>query len=384
MTFLQILWFILVAVLWAGYLVLEGYGLGTGMLLRIIGKTDDERGQMVRAIGPHWDGNEVWLLTAGGATFASSPEWYAVMFSGMYIALFLVLLCLIGRIAAIEWRNKVDTLQWRSTWDTIQTIAAWLVPVLLGVAFGNLVAGMKIIVADPKTPFTEVGPENVDIANAGMSQIHSFIGLGQFPFSQLVSLLIGGSGFAILGGLVIASLSLVQGANFLALKTDGAVQERAVALAPKLGLVSTVLTAVFAVWGTFAFKGAGFLFALVFLVLAAVCLIVSLLFAFKGASAKAFTFNSVAIAMSVAWVFAMLFPNVMKSSIDQAYSLTIAQSAASPSTQIVMTVAAIILVPIVLGYTIWSVYMFRARISVAPAGGLEPGKIREGANFLVG
>ena len=137
-------------------------------------------------------------------------------------------------------------------------------------------------------------------------------------------------------------------------------------------------------WGTFAFKGDGFIFSLIFLVLAAVCLIVSLLFAFKGASAKAFTFNSIAIAMAVAWVFAMLFPNVMKSSIDPAYSLTIAQSAASAGTQIVMTVAAIILVPIVLGYTIWSVYMFRARISVAPAGGLEPDKIREGANFLVG
>lgn len=381
---LNILWFILVAVLWAGYLVLEGYGLGTGMLLRILGKSDEERGQMVRAIGPHWDGNEVWLLTAGGATFASSPEWYAVMFSGMYIALFLILLFLIGRIAAIEWRNKVDDPVWRNRWDTIQTISAWAVPVLLGVAFGNLVAGMKIIVADPKDPFTAIDPASVNVAEAGMSQVHTFIGMGSFPFSQLVSLLIGGMGFAILGGVVIASLALVQGANFLAMKTDGEVQERAVAIAPKLGVFSTVVTAIFAIWGTFAFKGEGFIFSLIFLVLAAVCLVVSLAFAFKGASAKAFTFNSVAIAMCVAWVFAMIYPNVMKSSIDPAYSLTIWDSAASPSTQIVMTVAAVILVPIVLGYTIWSVYMFRARISKAPAGGLRPDKIREGANFLVG
>lgn len=383
---LQILWFILVAVLWSGYLILEGYGLGTGMLMRIIGKNDTERGQIVRSIGPHWDGNEVWLLTAGGATFASSPEWYAVMFSGMYLALFLILLCLIVRISAIEWRNKVDSESWRNKWDWGHTISAWLVPILLGTAFGNLVSGMMIAVVDPKQPFTPIPPDEIDPSK----HVHNLIGLGDMPLGQLLSLFynvpspINGA-FNLLGGLVIASLCLTQGALFLSLKTTDEVRERSEALAPKLALVSTGLTAVFAVWGTFAYMGAGFIFALIFLVVAAVCLIVGLFFAFQRSIGKAFIFNSAGVAFAVAWVFAMIFPYVMKSSIDtEKYSLTIWQSSATPGTQIVMTIAAVILVPVVLGYTIWSVYMFRARISPGTPGGLEPGKIREGANFLVG
>lgn len=375
---LQILWFILVAVLWSGYLILEGYGLGTGMLLRILAKNDQERGQIVRSIGPHWDGNEVWLLTAGGATFASSPEWYAVMFSGMYIALFLILMCLIGRISAIEWRNKVNSEAWRSRWDTVHTISAWLVPVLLGVAFANLVQGMQIVVVDPKDPFSKIAPEQIDLA----VHVHNLVGLGDMPFGQLLSLL---TPFGILGGLVIASLCLTQGAMFLTLKTTDEVRNRAESLAPKLSLVSTALTAVFAIWGTFAYRGDGFIFALIFLAVAAVCLILGLLFSFQKSSGKAFIFNSAGITFAVAWVFAMIYPYVMKSAVDtKNYSLTIWDSAATASTQIVMTIAAVILVPVVLGYTVWSVYMFRARISPAPAGGLEPGKIREGANFLVG
>lgn len=374
---LQILWFILVAVLWSGYLILEGYGLGTGMLLRIIGKNDTERGQIVRSIGPHWDGNEVWLLTAGGATFASSPEWYAVMFSGMYIALFLILMCLIGRISAIEWRNKVNSEAWRSRWDTIHTVCSWLVPILLGVAFANLVQGMKIAIVSPKAPFTPVKPDQIDLS----IHVHNLVGYGDMPFGQLLSLL---TWFGILGGLVIASLCLTQGVLYLSLKTTDEVRERAQRLAPKLAVVSTVLTAIFAVLGTFLYRGQGLIFAIVFLVVAAVCLILGLLFSFQKSTGKAFVFNSAGIAFAVAWVFAMIYPYVMKSSINAKYSLTIWDSAATTGTQIVMTIAAVILVPVVLGYTIWSVYMFRARIAPAPAGGLEPGKVREGANFLVG
>lgn len=383
---LQVLWFILVAVLWSGYLILEGYGLGTGMLLRVVGKNDTERGQIVRSIGPHWDGNEVWLLTAGGATFASSPEWYAVMFSGMYLALFLILVCLIVRISAIEWRNKVDNESWRNKWDWGHTISAWLVPILLGTAFGNLVSGMMIAVVDPKQPFAAIPPDQVDLS----VHVHNLVGLGDMPLGQLLSLFynvpspINGV-FNVLGGLVIASLCLTQGALFLAIKTTDEVQKRSEALAPKLALVSTGLTAIFAVWGTFAYMGAGFIFALIFLAVAAVCLILALFFSIQKSTGKALLFNSVGITFAVAWVFAMIFPYVMKSSIDtENYSLTIWDSAATAGTQIVMTIAAIILVPVVLGYTVWSVYMFRARITPAPAGGLEPGKIREGANFLVG
>ena len=148
---LSILWFVLIAVLWTVYLILEGFDFGVGMLLPFVAKGDRERTQTVRTIGPHWDGNEVWLLTAGGATFAAFPEWYATMFSGMYLALFLILVCLIIRVMALEWRSKVATEKWRHAWDWAHTISAWLVPILLGVAFANFVQGMRIEVVDVAT-----------------------------------------------------------------------------------------------------------------------------------------------------------------------------------------------------------------------------------------
>ena len=141
---LPIVWFILIAVLWTGYLALEGFDFGVGMLLRILGRDERERRAMVHTIGPHWDGNEVWLLTAGGATFAAFPEWYGTLFSGAYLALFLILLCLIVRICAIEWRSKINSRAWRDAWDWAHTISAWIPSVLWGVAFANLVQGMRI------------------------------------------------------------------------------------------------------------------------------------------------------------------------------------------------------------------------------------------------
>lgn len=152
MTILQVIWFILIAVLWTGYLVLEGFGVGAGMVMPMVAKTDRERTQVQKTFGPVWDGNEVWLLTAGGATFAAFPEWYATMFSGMYLALFLILFCLIVRICAIEWRTKVSSAAWRGRWDSWQSIVAWLVPILFGVAFANLVQGMNIAVTQFNTP----------------------------------------------------------------------------------------------------------------------------------------------------------------------------------------------------------------------------------------
>ena len=145
---LPVLWFILIAVLWTGYLVLEGFDFGVGMLLRILGRGETERRTMVRTIGPHWDGNEVWLLTAGGATFAAFPEWYATMFSGMYLALFVILVALIVRICAIEWRTKIDSQQWRDRMDTAHMVSSWVPSILWGVAFANLVQGMEIEVVD--------------------------------------------------------------------------------------------------------------------------------------------------------------------------------------------------------------------------------------------
>ncbi len=142
LTFIQLLWFILIGVLWIGYLTLEGFGFGTGMLLKILPRGEKERRAMLNAIGPHWDGNEVWVLTAGGATFAAFPEWYATMFSGMYLALVAILVVLIVRICALEWRKTINSDAWRNAWDWAHTVSAWVVSILWGVAFSNLVQGM--------------------------------------------------------------------------------------------------------------------------------------------------------------------------------------------------------------------------------------------------
>ena len=209
---LPVLWFILIAVLWTGYLVLEGFDFGVGMLLRILGRGETERRTMVRTIGPHWDGNEVWLLTAGGATFAAFPEWYATMFSGMYLALFVILVALIVRICAIEWRTKIDSQQWRDRMDTAHMVSSWVPSILWGVAFANLVQGMEIEVVD------------------GVHQL-----TGGF-FSLLTP-------FTIVGGLVTLGAFLTHGATFLALKTTGDLRERSRALALKLSVVTIVVGA---------------------------------------------------------------------------------------------------------------------------------------------
>ena len=170
---LSILWFILIAVLWTMYLVLEGFDYGVGMLQGFLARDDRERTQALRTIGPHWDGNEVWLLTAGGATFAAFPEWYATMFSGMYLALFLILLALIVRVCAVEWRSKIKSEKWRSVWDRTHAVSALLVPLLFGVAFANLVQGMKIEVVTHGTNAV-VAPEDVPASLA--TAVHQLTG----------------------------------------------------------------------------------------------------------------------------------------------------------------------------------------------------------------
>lgn len=373
MDWLSILWFILIAVLWVGYLVLEGFDLGVGALLPFVAKTDEERTQTVKTIGPHWDGNEVWLLTAGGATFAAFPEWYATMFSGMYLALFLVLVLLILRIAAIEWRKTIDTVAWRRMWDTIHTVVGFGVPILMGVAFANLVQGMEIEVVDPITLEPVAGPITDEVL---VHSVHNLTG----GFFSLLTV------FTVLGGLVVLSLALSQGAQFLSLKTEGAVRERAQKMAALMSLVATVLTAVWALWAALAYAT---VWAWLPLVLAALALIASTAFAQPALNKPmaSFLMSSLGIAMAVAFIFTAMAPNVMKSSIDPAYSLTIAQASSTHSTLVVMTVAAIIFVPIVLAYTAWSYWVFRRRVSVAdvpPKMGLLPKSIREGATFLQG
>ncbi|QQM66735.1 cytochrome d ubiquinol oxidase subunit II [Actinomyces weissii] len=365
---LPILWFILIAVLWIGYLTLEGFDFGVGMLLRVLGKDERERRAMVKTIGPHWDGNEVWLLTAGGATFAAFPEWYGTLFSGAYLVLFLILLCLIVRICAIEWRTKINSQTWRDRWDWAHIVSAWIPSILWGAAFANLVQGMRIEVVETASG-TVVKPELVPASGLLAGSSHQLTG-------GFLSLL---TPFTILGGVMTCLLFVTHGALFIALKTSGDLSERAKGLAKKSALASTGVTAVWALWAQVAYSLNAL--AWVPLVLAALSLVGSLLFTLQGREKPAFWLHFGGIAFAVVFVFAAMAPNVMRSSVNEAYSLTIAQAASADVTLTIMTIAAVIFVPLVLGYTVWGYMVFSARINAEKidpnTGGLHPTRIRD-------
>ena len=375
MTILQVIWFILIAVLWTGYLVLEGFGVGAGMVMPMVAKTDRERSQVQKTFGPVWDGNEVWLLTAGGATFAAFPEWYATMFSGMYLALFLILFCLIIRICAIEWRTKVASAAWRGRWDSWQTIVAWLVPILFGVAFANLVQGMNIAITQYNTPGEAVA------GAADLSKhVHNFTSQGAPAGSVFLSLL---TPYTIAGGVMLALVFATQGLAFLALRTTGEVQNRAKNLLGKFAIADTVLVAVAALWGQFLYASQAM--AWIPLIIAALAFVAAVLMALRGSEWGTLLAHSVGIAGAVAWIFTAMAPNAMKSSIKPEFSLTIWDASSSSSTLAIMLVIALVVVPIVLGYTFWSYTRMPLKITLE---GLDenPGvpwdKIRQGASFL--
>jgi cytochrome d ubiquinol oxidase subunit II len=292
-TGLEFLWFALIAVLWTGYLVLEGFDFGVGMLLPIIGKKDSERRAMLSTIGPLWDGNEVWVLTAGGATFAAFPEWYATLFSAAYLPLFLILVGLIIRAVAFEYRGKINGDGWRKLWDWCIILGSWLPAVLWGVAFANLVSGVKA---------------GVDAAQLGPSKI-----LYAGTFWDLV---FAHQGFLLLGGLTTAALFMAHGAIFLSLKTDGEVRQRSESLAPKLSIVATVIAAIWVVWLGLKFSGGNHPTLLIWIAIAvaAVALIVVVLTTLAKKSGWAFTSMTVALLAAVVTIFATLFPNVINGS----------------------------------------------------------------------
>ena len=361
---LSTLWFILIAVLWIGYLVLEGFDFGVGMLLKYLPRDEQERRVALNTIGPHWDGNEVWLLTAGGATFAAFPEWYATMFSGMYIALFLILVMLILRISALEWRPKVSDLAWRNRWDAIHVVSAWVPAVLWGVAFANLVQGMRIEVVERDG--TVVPPDAV--ADALGTASHQLTG----GFFSLLT------PYTLLGGVVTASLFLTSGAIFLALKTDGDLRHRAARLAATLSPISLAATAVFALWGQVAFARSAL--AWLPLLVAALCLAAVVVTTRQRREGWSFVLNSVAIAAAVAWIFMALYPYVMPSSIDEAYSLTHAQASSTPYTLRVMTIVALTIVPVVIAFQAYTYWIVRRRLTTkqipAEPAGLELSELR--------
>ena len=371
LTTIQLLWFSVVAVLWIGYLALEGFDFGVAMLLKVLPKTSKERRVALSSIGPHWDGNEVWVLTAGGATFAAFPEWYATMFSGMYLALMLILVCLIVRVCAIEWRKMIDTEAWRNRWDTAHTVSAWVVSFLWGVAFANLVQGMHIEVGHyDDGAFVPVAPQ--DAASSLADNYHYLTG----GFFSLIT------PFTVLGGIVTVSLFLSHGAIFLALKTAGDLRKRARAFAKKSILVSTSATAAWALWAQFAHTNNAI--SIVPLALCALSLVTAAAFLYRDREGAAFMAHFVAIALAVVFIWFTIFPDALKSSVDSRYSLTLAQAAATGNTQTIMSAAALVFVPIVLGYTVWSYKVFSRRISVKhipdETPGLDPKKVRSFEN----
>jgi cytochrome d ubiquinol oxidase subunit II len=321
-------WFILIAVLWSGYFVLEGFDFGVGILLRAIGRTDAERRLLVNTIGPVWDGNEVWLLTAGGATFAAFPLWYASLFSGFYLALLLILVALIVRGVCFEFRSKVDNPRWRGAWDWAIFGGSALPALLWGVAFANIVRGVPL--------------------NAQ----HVYTG-------NLLTLL---NWYGVLGGLVTLSLFALHGAIFLRLRTTGELRQRARRAALSAGAVAVPLAAAFLVVTQVSH---GRLATDVTAAVAAVALIGGVAAAFRGREGWAFIGTAITLAAAVATLFGDLWPNVLPSSTSAAYSLTVTNASSAHYTLVVMSWVAVIFTPIVLGYQAWSYWVFRKRLTSA-------------------
>ncbi|MHB8958382.1 MAG: cytochrome d ubiquinol oxidase subunit II [Candidatus Limnocylindrales bacterium] len=327
---LTTIWFALIAVLWIGYFVLEGFDFGVGMLLPILGRTEPERRAILRTIGPVWDGNEVWVLVAGGATFAAFPEWYATLFSGFYLPLFLILVGLIVRGVGIEYRNKRGAVGWRTRWDTLIAISSFLPALLWGVAFANIVAGVPI---DAHRNYT----------------------------GDLFTLL---NPFGLLGGATTLLLFLTHGLVFLALKTEGDIRERANRLVTPVGLVTAVVAVAFLAWANLQ---TGTVFSAVVAAVAALSFVGALAANRLRREGWAFLGSAVTIGLAVVSLFLALFPDVMPSSTDPAFSLTVTNASSTPYTLTIMTVVAVVFTPIVLIYQGWTYWIFRKRVTVQPA-----------------
>jgi cytochrome d ubiquinol oxidase subunit II len=328
---LATLWFVLIAVLWVGYFVLEGFDFGVGIILPIVSKTQAERRAVLTTLGPLWDGNEVWLLVAGGATFAAFPEWYATLFSGFYLPLFLILVGLIVRGVSLEYRSKYGRPAWRSRWDLAITVSSTIPALLWGVAFANIVRG-------------------VPLARDTHGVVH-YVG----GFFNLLN------PYALLGGLVTLSVFATHGAIFLALKTDGTIRIRANALVTKLGLFAALVTVAFLLWTASTYNSKALVWVLAAVV--AVSWLAALAFNRLGREGWSFLFSAVALGFAVITLFATLYPNVMPSSLNPDSTLTILNASSTHYTLRIMTIVALVMTPIVLVYQSWTYWVFRKRIS---------------------
>ena len=327
---LNTIWFILITILFTGFFFLEGFDYGVGILVPVIGKTDDEKRVILNTIGPHWDGNEVWMITAGGALFAAFPHVYATMFSGFYLALFCILVAIIVRAVGIDYRSKRASATWRKTWDIAIAIVSILAAVLWGVAVGNLVTGVPI-------------DENMQYA-------------GSF-FTLLTP-------FTLLTGVMFGLLFLYHGAVFLQLKVgEENLLDKINRLAPKLGVSMIVVTVI---WVIFAFLTTGLFDKSINFFLCGLTAVTMILSVFLGIKKKfgwSFLMIGLAIAFATFAVFISLFPNIMISTLDPSYSLTIYNASSSAYTLRLMTIIAFTLVPVVLAYQAWSFYIYRKRVT---------------------
>jgi cytochrome bd ubiquinol oxidase subunit II len=329
-------WFILIAILWSGYFVLEGFDFGVGILLPFLGKDDAQRRTIINTIGPVWDGNEVWLLTAGGAMFAAFPLWYATLFSGFYLPLLLILAALIIRGVCFEFRSKVEDPRWRAAWDRALFFGSVLPALLWGVAFANIVRGVPLNAAQVYT-------------------------------GNLLTLL---NWYGLLGGLVTLSLFTLHGAVFLALRTTGELSRRARRTAVRTALAAVPAAAVFLAVTQY---GHGRPATDVTAAVAAVALIGGAAAAVRGREGWAFTGTALTLVLAVATLFGDLWPNVMPSSTSAAYSLTVANASSAHYTLVVMSWVALLFTPVVLAYQGWTYWVFRKRLAgPAPATPAAP------------
>ena len=327
-----LVWFTLVTLLWTGFFVLEGFDFGVGMLHGLVGRTDAERGLAIGSVGPLWDGNEVWLIVAGASMFAAFPGWYATMFSAFYPALILLLVALIVRGVAFEYRGHRDSPRWRRNWSILLTAGSLLAPLLIGVALGGLLRGVPI---DSSQEFT----------------------------GGLVDLL---TPYGLYVGLTVTVLAALHGSTFLALKVDDPVRARAHVLSRVLAPVAAALVLGFVVWTQSLASG---WFPGIVPILAAVGVIAAVVLVGPRREAWRFVATAVALGGTVATLFVQLYPRVMVSSTNSAFDLTVQNTSSSPYALKVMTVVAAVFLPLVLLYQGWSYYVFRRRLTLADVGG---------------
>jgi cytochrome d ubiquinol oxidase subunit II len=333
-------WFIVIAILWIGFFVLEGFDFGVGMLHQSVGVDEAGRRAVINTIGPLWDGNEVWLIVAGAAMFAAFPGWYATMFSGMYLAMALLLIALILRGVAFEYRGKYDATRWRRTWDVLLTVGSVLAPFLIGVALGDLLHGLPI--------------------NSSQNFTGTFWDLLQ-PY-------------ALFTGVTLVLICLLHGATFLCLKTIGILHERSASVARRVAPFTGAAVIAFIIWTHVTATKAFFLNLIELLAILAVIAAVWLVY--EQRDGFAFATTTVTIAASIGSIFVDLYPNVMVSSTNSAYNLTVYNTASAPYSLHAMTVVVIIFLPLVLAYQAWTYWVFRKRVSIRD---FEPNTTSNGA-----